>query len=485
MRLSLIFSILGMMTMLFGGLMMFPFFIDWLRQNESSACVFFYSGFGCIFTGACLVYFSKRPWERHLLPKEKFLITSSLWLCATFIGAIPLFFSAPFHSFTDAFFETMSGLTTTGATILQNIEISSEGVLLWRALMQWIGGIGIVIFAISVMPFLRIGGLQLFATENSDKSEKGSPFLSTKIKGILGLYILISCICYIALYIAGMSWFDALVHMMSCVSTGGFSNYNNSIAHFQNPTIDWILIFFMTLCSLPFVFLLSIVFGKWKKTKDETQAKIFLTFIAFISLAISIYLWTTGYFNNFSTAIRNTTFSIVSIVSTTGYVLQDYTLWGSFCIAFFFFYLWVGGCRGSSSGGIKAFRFIIIFEVLNKHLQTMILPHAVIVPRYNNKPVTDDIINSVMVFFSAFVLIIILGTLGVTMTGVDFVTALSGTMAAISNVGPGIGTTIGPDKTFALLPPMAKWILSFVMMLGRLEFMTIFVFIFPSVWYKK
>ena len=332
------------------------------------------------------------------------------------------------------------------------------------------------------MPALRIGGMQLFATENSDKYGKDSPFLATKIKAILLLYLGISVLCAGLLYGAGMNGFDAVAHMMACVSTGGFSTHDASIAFFNNKTIDWILIFFMLLSSLPFMFTLAFLTGKWDRVRQDTQVKSYMLMLFFFIVPLAFIMWQTTLFDTFEEALRQMAFAVVSLVTTTGFVLDNYDLWGPFFVAFFFFLLGIGGCTGSTSGGIKMFRFNIIFKTLRRHLRMMIMPHAVIVPQYNNKPVTDEVINSVMVFMTAFILTVVLGTIGVAATGMDLTTALSGTLSSIANVGPGVGTVIGPDRTFAAIPDAGKWILSLVMMLGRLEFMTVTVLLLPTLW---
>lgn len=482
MRYRFILFMCGMMTMLFGGLMMFPAFADLLADDPKNARIFFECAFFILFTGATVVFITKQEIHEKLSPQEMFLTTSSLWLCAAFISAVPLYLSPGCAGFTDAFFEAMSGLTTTGATTYTHLDTLPKGVLLWRAMTHWIGGVGIVVLAISIMPTLRIGGLQLFATENSDKYEKDSPFLATKIKAILFLYLGMSILCASLLYGAGMSAFDAIAHMMACVSTGGFSTHDASIAFFNNKTIDWILIFFMLLSSLPFMFTLALITGKRERVLQDTQVKSYFLMLFFLIVPLAFIMWQTTLFDTFEEALRQMAFAVVSLVTTTGFVLDNYNLWGPFFVAFFFFLLGVGGCTGSTSGGIKMFRFNIIFKTLRRHLRMMIMPHAVIVPQYNNKPVTDEVINSVMVFLTAFILTTVLGTLGVAATGMDLITALSGTLSSISNVGPGVGSVIGPDQTFAAIPDMGKWILSLVMMLGRLEFMTVTVLLLPTLW---
>ena len=486
MRISLILFICGIINVFVGALMLIPAGIDFFANQEQNGEDFLLTALIVAFCGMIISALSYRNWKEKLSKKEMFMITSSVWFLVSFLGALPFYFSGQNLSFTDALFESVSGITTTGATILAHIDSMPKGFLLWRAMLQWIGGIGIVILAITILPILRIGGMQLFTTESSDSSTKDSPFVASKLKRYIYAYLFVSCLCLWALFVGGMDLFDAFAHMMTTVSTGGFSTHDLSIGYYDNPTIEWILTFFMVVGGVPLSIIVAFLEGKWQHLKENSQIKTYLSALFVIILPISILMWAfMEQFDNFLNALRTFAFHTVSIMTTTGYVTENYTLWGPFFILFFFFLTAVGGCTGSTAGGIKMFRFSILARAIKRHLTLMVSPHAIIVPHYNKKPVTEDVMLGVTSFMSIFCLITILGAGLLTLTGLDFMTALSGSLTAIANVGPGLGNLIGPDKSFFLLPDTAKWILSLIMILGRLEFMTILVLFLPKLWIKN
>ena len=486
MRLSLIFFICGIINILLGALMLIPGIVDYFSNQPQNGESFLLCSLGLAFFGAVISALSYRDWVEKPTLKEMFIITSSSWFWVGLMSAVPFYFSGLDLSFTDAVFESISGLTTTGATIFVHVDSLPAGLLLWRALLQWIGGIGIVILAITILPILRIGGMQLFATESSDSSGKDSPFVALKLRRFIYAYIFVTCLCLWALYAAGMSFFDAVAHALTCVSTGGFSTHDLSIGYYNSPLIEWIIIFFMTIGGLPLAVIVALCEGQWEKVKSNAQAKTYLKVLISLIIPISILMWAMmPLFANFSYTLRTFAFHAISIITSTGYVTENYTLWGPFFIVLFFFLTVVGGCTGSTTGGIKIFRFSILSRALKRHLTLMVSPHAVVVPRYNDKPVTDDIMLGVLSFLTIFSLSTIVCTLGLSLTGLDLITSLSGTLTAISNVGPGIGNLIGPDKSFILLPAPAKWLLAIAMMLGRLEFMTIVVLFLPKLWVKN
>lgn len=486
MRLSLILFICGILSLFMGFSMLIPAAADFLSGSSQDANVFLLCALGVAFFGMAMSALSYRNWEERPSLKEMFVTTSTIWFWIGLISAVPFYFSDADISFTDAVFESVSGLTTTGATILANIDFLPKGFLLWRAMLQWIGGIGIVILAITILPILRIGGMQLFTTESSDSSGKDSPFVTSKLRRFIYVYIFITCLCIWSLFAAGMSLFDAVAHALTCVSTGGFSTHDLSVAYFKSPLIEWILMFFMTVGGLPLAFVAAFCDGQWKKMKNNTQVKeYFLTLVTLI-LPVAILMWCfMPQFSSFLYTVRTLGFHVISTITTTGYVTENYAAWGPFFVIFFFFLLPVGGCTGSTTGGIKIFRFSILACALKRHLTLMVSPHAVIFPRYDEKAVTDDIMFSVMSFITIFFLTTIICALGLSLTGLDIITSLSGTLTAIANVGPGLGHLIGPDKSFTLLPSTAKWLLSVVMILGRLEFMTIVVLFLPKLWSKN
>jgi trk system potassium uptake protein TrkH len=486
MRKSLILFICGIINIFLGSLMFIPAAVDCFTDQEKNSDTFLLCALFTLFLGTVTAALSYRRWTEKLSTKEMFVITSSIWFLAGFIAALPFYFSGFNLSITDSVFESISGLTTTGATVLENIDTMPKGFLLWRSMLQWIGGIGIIILAIAILPILRIGGMQLFTTESSDSSSKDSPFVASKLKRYIYAYLFISCLCVWSLFASGMDFFDAIAHMMTTVSSGGFSTHDKSIAFYQSPLIEWILILFMIIGGLPFAIIVEFLEGKWKKIKTNTQIQSYLGSLIVIILPISILMLAfIEQFDLFFNALRIFAFHVVSVVTTTGFVTENYTLWGPFFVLLFFLLTSVGGCTGSTTGGIKTFRFSILSKAIKRHLTLMVSPHAIVVPHYNSKPITDDIMLSVTSFVSIFFLVTILAAFGLTLTGLDFITALSGSLTAVANVGPGLGDIIGPDKTFARLPDVAKWILALVMILGRLEFMTIIVLFLPKLWRKN
>ncbi len=486
MRLSLILFICGIMNVLWGVLMLIPAVVDYFSNSEQNGEVFLLCALGVSFVGTFVSALAYRTWDEKPSLREMFIITSMVWLSMGVIGGMPFYFSGLGLSFTDAIFESISGLTGTGATILTHIDQLPKGFLIWRAMTQWIGGIGIILLAITILPILRIGGMQMFAMENSDLSGKDAPFVTSKLKRFFGVYVLLSFLCLWCLYVAGMDLFDATAHAMTCVSTGGFSTHDLSIGYFNSPSIEWILIFFMTLGALPLAFTISLMEHKWDRIKEDSQAKTFLIGLIIVIIPMALLMWLfMARFDDFEPTLRTLAFHVVSIVSTTGYVSENYTLWGGFFILFFFLLTVVGGCTGSTSGGIKIFRFSVLFKSLKRHLTLMVSPNAIVIPRYNGKPITDDVMLGVLSFITIFGLTWISSALILSLTGLDFITSLSAAASSIANVGPGLGKLIGPDQTYQLLPDVAKWTLAFTMILGRLEFMTILILFLPKLWTKN
>ena len=486
MRLSLIVFLCAVMSIFWGFLMLIPACIDYLYGDLPNARIFFLCALGTACLGALTAAFSYRKWQEKSTLKEMFFMTSSVWITLSFLAAIPFYFSSMGLSFTDSVFESVSGLTTTGATILAHIDNAPKGFLLWRAMLQWVGGIGIVILAITLLPILRIGGMQLFSTESSDSSEKDTPSVVSKLKRFILAYFFLSCLCSFAFWVCGMDPFDAIAHMMTCISTGGFSTHDASMAYFNSSAILWMATLFMGIGGIPLAIIVNFLDGQWQKIKEDSQTRTYLITLFILIVPLSVLSWALlGLFPSFFKSIEMIAFHVVSIMTTTGYVAQNYALWGSFFAMFFFLLTASGACTGSTSGGIKIFRFSILAKAIKRHLTLMVSPHAIVVPRYNDKPITDDVMLSVSSFFTIFLLVTLSCALGLSMCGLDVITSLSGSLTAVANVGPGLGNLIGPDKSFFMLPGAAKWLLSVAMLLGRLEFMTVLVLLLPKVWSKK
>jgi len=397
-------------------------------------------------------------------------------------ATLPFLLVLPDLSFADTAFETVSAITTTGATVLVGLDQMPKALLFWRAVLQWIGGIGIIVMAIAILPALKIGGMKLFKTENSDISEKILPRSASLSMMIAMVYLAMSACCMTLFYIFGMSGFDAITHGMTTVATGGFANYDASFGHFNDkPVLLWISAFFMLLSALPLVLLVGTLRGhKWLLWRDP-QVRAFLTITAF---CISLLTWYQVTFNQreWFDALTHTAFNVVSIITTCGYASENYAAWGALALIIFFYLTFSGGCSGSTTGGLKIFRTQLAGLLLVKQFKLLIHPNAVWVQKYGSRPVNDQLLGSVLAFCFIYFASIAALALGLSMYDLDFVTALTGAATAISNVGPGLGPMIGPDGNFASLPEGAKWLLSFGMLLGRLEILTVLILFTPMYW---
>jgi trk system potassium uptake protein TrkH len=441
---------------------------------------FVLSGSLCVFVSGQLIL-GMRQREVVIDRRQAFLITSLAWLVMPLFGALPLMWSSLRISFTDAVFEAASGLTTTGATVLVGLDVMPRSVLFWRSLMHWLGGIGIVAMGVAVLPFLRVGGLQLFRTESSDRSDKVVPRASQFATAVLGVYLALTVLCAIAYALAGMSGFDAINHAMSTVATGGFSTSDQSLGHYGSAAIEWIAVVFMLSGSLPFVLYVQALRGRPMLLVRDAQVVTLVGLLAGSSLLVSVWLVVRADIP-WPEAIRMAVFNLTSIVTTTGFASTDYTLWGTSAVMVFMFLTFVGGCTGSTSGGFKIYRFLVVGQIFRGTAYRMITPHGVYIATYGGRPIDLDIVKSVATFMIAYFTAILVLTMALGMLGLDFETAFSGAATAISNVGPGIGQVIGPAGSFASLPDAAKWLLGFAMVLGRLEIVTVAVLLIPDFW---
>ncbi len=412
--------------------------------------------------------------------RDMFLITSLVWTIASAFAALPFVFINHI-SFTDAYFETMSGITTTGSTVLSGLDGMAPSILLWRSILQWLGGIGFIVMAVAVLPMLNVGGMKLFHTESSDWSDKSSPRAKTVAKNIVLVYLTLTGLCLIGYMLTGMNLFEAINHSFTTLSTGGYSTSDGSMNHFSNGA-HWIATLFMFLGGLPFLLFVSAL---RKRRLDELfkDAQVRGFTILFLASSVVISSWLVirdGY--SVLDAMRVSMFNIVSVVTTTGFGLEDFTAWGALPTTLFAFLMMAGACSGSTSGGIKVFRFQIAMTLLNKQMMKLIHPSGVFVQRYNHRPVNDDIVRSIIAFGLTFFITIIVIAGALSAMGLDPITSISGAITAVANVGPGMGAVIGPTGNFAPLPDAAKWILSLGMLMGRLEILTLLVLFFPAFW---
>lgn len=415
----------------------------------------------------------------HLRPRDMYFLTVCTWVLVCIFAALPMIFIRHI-SYTDAFFEAMSGITTTGATVLSNLDTAPPALLIWRSMLHWIGGIGFIVMAVAILPMLRIGGMKLFQTESSDRSEKVLPRSDVIAKYILMIYLSFSVLGFFAFWLAGMSVFDAINHAMSSVSTGGFSTSDASLAKFPVAT-HWVAIVLMCLGSLPFMLYVSSIRGNYSVLFKDQQVRGFF-FILFTScLLITLWYWNNSN-HSFIDSLRIVSVSITSIISTAGFAVEDYSQWGSFAMMIFFYFTFIGGCSGSTTGGIKIFRFQVCATLLKVNLKQLIHPRAVLPQKYNGHNLDEEIVRSILTFTS-FVAFAIAGiALFLSFLGYDLITSLSGAVATICNVGPGLGHIIGPAGNYSSLPDVAKWVLSFGMLLGRLEIITVLVLLMPTFW---
>ncbi len=412
--------------------------------------------------------------------RDMFLITTLVWTISSAFAALPFVFINHI-SFTDAYFETMSGITTTGSTVLSGLDDMSHSILLWRSTLQWMGGIGFIVMGVAILPMLNVGGMRLFQTESSDWSDKSSPRIKNVAKNIVSVYVTLTVLCFAGYLASGMTVFEAVNHALTTLSTGGYSTSDGSMNHFSSLA-HWNAILFMFLGGLPFLLFVAVAVRRspTKLLADE-QVRGFAHLFAFASILVGLWLVIVDNYA-ISDAIRVSMFNVVSVMTTTGFGLDDFTSWGALPTVLFVFLLMTGACSGSTSGGIKLFRFQVALSLLKIQLLKLIHPSGVFVQRYNRKKVGEDIVRSVVAFsLLFFVSIIVLAALLASL-GLDAVTSLSGAITAVANVGPGMGQVIGPTGNFAPLPDAAKWLLSFGMLLGRLEILTILVLFVPAFW---
>ncbi|WP_428771925.1 TrkH family potassium uptake protein [Vibrio sp.] len=412
--------------------------------------------------------------------RDMFLITSLVWTIASAFAALPFVFINHI-SFTDAYFETMSGITTTGSTVLSGLDDMAPSILLWRSILQWLGGVGFIVMAVAVLPMLNVGGMRLFQTESSDWSDKSSPRAKTVAKNIVVVYLTLTLLCLLGYLYTGMTLFEAINHSFTTLSTGGYSTSDGSMNHFSNGS-HWVATLFMFLGGLPFLLFVSALRKRSpKELLNDAQVRGFFYLVAGTSAVVASWLvLRDGY--TWPNALRVSMFNIISVVTTTGYGLEDFTAWGALPTTLFAFLMMAGACSGSTAGGIKIFRFQIAMTMLNKQMMRLIHPSGVFVQRYNQRPVNEDIVRSLVAFALMFVITIILVAAGLSAMGMDPITSISGAITAVANVGPGMGDVIGPTGNFAPLPDLAKWLLSLGMLMGRLEILTLLVLFFPAFW---
>ena len=471
-----VFFTLGILQIILGIFMFIPIIFQFLYSEVDSS--FFGASLVTIIFGT-LFFLSNLDHDKKLTLQQAFLLTALSWLSIAIFGSLPFVFSDLNFSFTNAFFESMSGITTTGSTIISNLSEMPKSILLWRATLQWLGGIGIIIMAITLMPIMNVGGMQLFKISNNDSSEKILPKSKEIALRLIFIYSSLTLLCGITYKIFGMSFFDSLTHSMTTIATGGFSNYNESIGFFNSVSIEISAMIFIVLGSLPFIAYIKFIGGNKEILYNDTQIKTFFKIIIFSITILSIYL-AISKSDEFS--LRLIFFNIISILTGTGYVNAEFDTWGSFTLLLFLGLMFIGGCAGSTTCGVKIFRIQILYLFVVNQLKKIIYPKGVFVLKYDQSAIDNKFTSSIISFIFMYFVIFFILTALLSLTGLDFITSISGAATSISNVGPGLGSIIGPNGNFSTLPNISKWILTLGMIMGRLELFAILVLFLPSFW---
>ena len=471
--------VIGLLVACLGIAMFLPMLVD-IAEGRGHWPVFLESAIITILAGGLVALASANAVREGLTIQQTFLLTTGVWVALPLFGALPFLLGATEARFVDAFFEAMSGLTTTGSTVFSGLDTLPKGLLLWRGILQWLGGIGIIVVAMVFLPELRVGGMQIFRTEAFDTMGKILPRATQISSSISTIYVSLTLLCALCYMIAGMDAFDATVHALTTVSTGGFSNYDASFGQFSGAP-EYVASVFMILAALPFVRYVQLTATRTPQPLRDSQIRTFLLTIAVLVVTTTMsLLWI--FPHHPEQAFREALFNITSIISGTGYASVDYMQWGPFLIMLFFLIGLIGGCAGSTACSVKVFRYQLLFASVRVQLQRIRAPHGVFVLRYEGRPVSDEVLSSVMSFFTFFVVSLGVLSVALSLTGLDFITSVSGAATALANVGPGLGDQIGPAGNFAGLNDTAKWMLSFAMLAGRLELLAVFALFTLRFW---
>ena len=475
-----VFFTLGLLQIILGLSMIIPILIQILYNETDSG--FIGSGIISIIFGM-LFYLSNLDHDKKINIQQAFVLTALSWLSIAIFGSLPFIFSDINLSVTDAFFESMSGITTTGSTIINNLNDSPKGILFWRAMLQWLGGIGIIVMAITLMPIMNVGGMQLFKISSNDKNEKILPKTKEISIRLIYIYLSLTFTCSVIYKLCGMSFFDSFTHAMTTIATGGFSNYNESIGYFNNFYIELTSIIFILSGSIPFLAYLKFINGDRNILFSDTQIKSFFKIILF-SIAILFFYLAIVNRSFTDISLMSVSFNVISILTGTGYVTENFSNWGNFPLLFFLILMFIGGCAGSTTCGIKIFRVQILYQFFSNQIKKIVFPHGIFNTKYEKQNIDEKFMSSVITFIYLYILIFFISTSLLSLTGLDFVTSISAAATSISNVGPGLGDLIGPNGNFSSLSDYSKWILSLTMILGRLELFAILVLFLPSFWRK-
>jgi len=472
-----VLMICGYFVSVLGMAMLVPAAVD-IYYSGTNWSVFLNSAMVAFFIGLSL-FLGNKSKINDINIRQAYLITVVSWIMVTLLAAVPFIFYGT--SLIDAVFEAASGISTTGASIYKDVEKLPRSILLWRAILSGMGGVGIVIFAIAMLPFLGIGGMQIFQRENSDVNEKFMPKISYIAKRIIAVYLILMISCMLSLKMAGMGWFDAVCHALTTTSTGGFSTKNTSIGYFNSPTIDWIVTLFMFLGAIPLTFYHSLLATKDIHSLRSNQVAVFIKVLAVYILVVMVWLIYRGIYSPLE-ALRYAAFNVIAVVTSTGYNSADWLNWGNFAATAFLIFALTGGCTGSTSGGIKIFRWQVVAAQLKKAFITTTEPNRLVTLKVGGINISNDVAASIFVFFIAYTFTVALVCVGVALSGVDFATAFSAVVACITNSGPGNTASIGPSGNYAGFADSVKLLLSATMIIGRLEVLTVLVLFSKSFW---
>ncbi len=488
---QIIFHILGLLMLCNGGFMLLAALVSGIYDDGATLSISL-AAIVTMFTGISAM-FTTRGHKKEVKRKEGYIIVTFGWLALTISGMLPYLFSGAIPSVTNAFFETMSGYTTTGASILDDIEVLPEGILLWRSLTHWIGGMGIIVLAIAILPLLGIGGMQLFAAESPGPSaDKLHPRITDTAKSLWLIYLGYTLAETVLLKLAGMSIFDAINHSMATLSTGGFSTKNLSVAYWNDrPLIEYIITLFMFLAGSNFVLSYFALKGRVQRIIRDEEFRFYTIFLLSFTVIAALVVYfradvpVTDYhpqvFGAAESAFRHALFQVASVITTTGFVTADFTGWTPFLTVFFFGLMFLGGSAGSTAGGIKVMRHVIIIKNGLLEFKRTLHPNAILPVRYNDKSVKENIVYNVIGFFVLYMLLFIIGALVLGSMGIDFVTAIGGSASSLGNVGPAFGN-LYPLSNFNGLPDAGKWWCGFLMLAGRLELFTVLILLTPYFW---
>ena len=492
---KIIFHFLGLLLLFNGGFMLIATLISLIYQDGVTLQLFL-AGFVTLIIGALVMYRTQNH-RKEMNKREGYIVVAFGWIVMSLSGTLPYLVTESIPSFTDAFFETMSGYTTTGSSILNDIEIIPKGVLFWRSLTQWIGGMGIIVLAIAILPLLGVGGMQLFAAEAPGPvGDKLHPRITDTAKRLWLIYVGYTVAETILLKVAGMSFFDAINHSLSTLSSGGFSTKNASVAYWNDhPIIQYIIIFFMFLAGTNFVLSYYLFKGKVSKIIHDEEFKLYFRFVAVFTIIASVLIYFRADISQSSiihpmvwgegeSALRHALFQVVSVITTTGFITADYTVWTPFLTVFFFGLMFLGGSAGSTAGGVKVMRQLILIKNSFLEFKRALHPNAIIPVRYNEKSVSREIVFNVLGFFILYMLSFIVGALVFSMFEIDFVSAVGLSATSLGNIGPALGN-FGPVHNFAALPELGKWWASFLMLIGRLELFTVLILMTPFFWRNR